>query len=493
MKKLQAVLFASFIILALSLVSYVALAQVNIGDDFLEVPTFEVAPTAGPVLSGSGVTMSAGNVVQDDNLRITTEATDVSGIETVLAVIKDGSGSTIVTITLYDDGVHGDGSPGDSIFSNTWNVGSTADGIYSIDIQMTDRLDNSSTVTNAISLNVGPALCTADSECLTSGDGDVCCVSTGLCAFSGCAVNSDCDDFDGSTIDTCNTATCPSVCQNTLITACTDNDNYCPSGCVIANDNDCSDITPPTVSITDPAIDGFSITVNTYIVVANATDTDSGISKVEFYVDSEASPRDTQLFDSPAGSGNYNWVFDASSLANGTHTLKVMAYDGVALSAVVLRTIDINRISAAPFNVQITAPADGSSYAISDTIGFTVHGEDDVAVIQLNLYSVTGGLFWTIATSSPSPTVQTGIAARSITRIPEAIIKYVDAPSGFRLPFISVAKAALSCITSSTTAYRDVYASAVDGDNQATLSGTIQIAIVTTTTSCINVNSGGGA
>ncbi|MCH7492375.1 hypothetical protein IID19_02145 [Patescibacteria group bacterium] len=491
MKVIKNLFFLSFLATGLSLVSYVALAQVNISD--FEVPTFEVAPTAGPVLSGSGVTMSAGNVVQDDNLRITTEATDVSGIETVLAVIKDGSGSTIVTITLYDDGVHGDGSPGDSIFSNTWNVGSTADGIYSIDIQMTDRLDNSSTVTNAISLNVGPALCTADSECLTSGDGDVCCVSTGLCAFSGCAVNSDCDDFDGSTIDTCNTATCPSVCQNTLITTCTDNDNYCPSGCVIANDNDCSDITPPTVSFKFPPSDGFPIDTINYDVVVYATDTDSGISKVEFYVDSEASPRDTQLFDSPAGSGDYISILDASSLTNGLHTLKVIAYDNVALQFIITRTVDINIISAAPFNVQITAPTDGSSYARSDTIQFAVHAEDDVAVTQLSLYSVTGGLFWTLATNGPSITVQAGIAARSISRIPEAIIKYVDVPSGFRSPFISIARAAEECTTSSTTVFRDVYASAVDGDSQATLSGTIQIAIVTTTTSCININSGGGA
>lgn len=56
-----------------------------------------------------------------------------------------------------------------------------------------------------------------------------------------CSADSDCNDSNALTIDSCqNPGTCSASCSNTPITTCTNNDGYCPSGCNLETDNDCS-------------------------------------------------------------------------------------------------------------------------------------------------------------------------------------------------------------------------------------------------------------
>lgn len=58
-----------------------------------------------------------------------------------------------------------------------------------------------------------------------------------------CTSNSDCNDADSCTIDSCtDPGTCSSSCTNTSITSCIDDDGCCPSSCNDSNDNDCSSI-----------------------------------------------------------------------------------------------------------------------------------------------------------------------------------------------------------------------------------------------------------
>ncbi len=52
-----------------------------------------------------------------------------------------------------------------------------------------------------------------------------------------CVIDSDCDDNDDSTEDTCSGT--PKECSNDEITDCTDGDSYCPSGCAYVDDDDC--------------------------------------------------------------------------------------------------------------------------------------------------------------------------------------------------------------------------------------------------------------
>jgi hypothetical protein len=61
-----------------------------------------------------------------------------------------------------------------------------------------------------------------------------------------CQTNTQCDDGDAATIDSCTGR--PKTCQHTAITECIEGDGQCPAGCITETDTDC----PPT--ITPPAI-----------------------------------------------------------------------------------------------------------------------------------------------------------------------------------------------------------------------------------------------
>ena len=52
-----------------------------------------------------------------------------------------------------------------------------------------------------------------------------------------CAANAECSDNDNSTNDECKGT--PKKCSNTKITACRSGDNYCPGNCTSSNDPDC--------------------------------------------------------------------------------------------------------------------------------------------------------------------------------------------------------------------------------------------------------------
>jgi len=65
-------------------------------------------------------------------------------------------------------------------------------------------------------------------------------ISGGAGSYSGtiepqCTLDSECNDNYNGTIDTCSSGNC----VNTDITDCLDDDNFCPSGCTTINDNNC--------------------------------------------------------------------------------------------------------------------------------------------------------------------------------------------------------------------------------------------------------------
>jgi len=63
------------------------------------------------------------------------------------------------------------------------------------------------------------------------------CVIKEILESSVCREDKDCDDGLNSTIDRCNTSI--KQCVNERISECKSRDNYCPSKCIHANDNDC--------------------------------------------------------------------------------------------------------------------------------------------------------------------------------------------------------------------------------------------------------------
>ncbi|MBW3538469.1 right-handed parallel beta-helix repeat-containing protein, partial [Candidatus Parcubacteria bacterium] len=99
-----------------------------------------------------------------------------------------------------------------------------------------------------------------------------------------------------------------------------------------------SDTTVPAVNITAPAND--ATVSGTTSVSANASD-NVGVTKVEFYLDNN--------LQSTATANPYNWSWDTTGTANGTHTLTAKAYDAAsntASSGPV--SVNINNATATP-------------------------------------------------------------------------------------------------------------------------------------------------
>ncbi len=94
-----------------------------------------------------------------------------------------------------------------------------------------------------------------------------------------------------------------------------------------------SDNTPPSVSITSPQ-NGQVVSGNITVEVA-ASDSESGISKVELYVDGNKVGEDT--------SAPYNFSIDTTTLSDGQHTLVAKAYDtagNIGTSSEISITVD---------------------------------------------------------------------------------------------------------------------------------------------------------
>jgi len=105
------------------------------------------------------------------------------------------------------------------------------------------------------------------------------------------------------------------------------------------------DVSAPTVDLTAPT-DGASVS-GVVDVTATASDTPSGVSKVEFYVDSDKKSEDTT---SP-----YSYSWDASTLS-GSHTVAVKSYDQAGnASSLHTHTVNViptdNTAPAAPINL----------------------------------------------------------------------------------------------------------------------------------------------
>lgn len=131
--------------------------------------------------------------------------------------------------------------------------------------------------------------------------------------------------------------------------------------------------TPPTVSISAPAPN--STVSGTTTVSVSAVD-DSGVTKVEYFVDGSLAATDTA---SP-----YSFGWNTSLVAVGPHTLMAKAYDAagnVGQSAAV--SVTVANDATAP-SVSITSPANGSS--VSGAITVNITATDNLGVAKVELY-----------------------------------------------------------------------------------------------------------
>jgi len=453
----------------LSLVAYVALAQST------EAPSFEVdSAPYGPDINSFSVFP---NPVLEGvtSVRFTMEVEDVSGVRSVSVMVTDISDNLIDTVVLYDDGQHSDGDLADGMFANVWDLPDLADGVYGVSVQATDTLGNVNPpsggyIENYNALIIGEGVCAGDSDC-TDPALSQCCY--GVCrGVNECTTDSDCADMNVCTVDICHTDGCPVVCENSEITSCNDNDGCCLSICDSTTDNDCGDTSPPVVSFINPSA-SETINITPYTMDVSAIDPESGIEKVEYYLDNLSGSLGTQWVISGSW---YSLPYDFSSL-NGNYTLLAVAYNNYGLTA--QASVDVVfsfPTGNAPFNVDVTAPVDGSTFPKGSVFTMTVHAEDDVDIASVSFFTETNGLISEVQVTRETDTsINTSlrVSADSLAYLDRAIESYTSESLGFKLPFISVAHAAElaqlgNCITTTNTYWDKLYAIAYDNENLAT-------------------------
>ena len=127
MKRTSQIFLAVIMSVVFLAFGYVVLAQ---------RPSFEIANEAPPTVGGLEVTPQA---IQNTPITIAVNASDVSGVASVLAYVMNGS-VEVAVVTLYDDGSHSDNGASDGRYGNQWNVGDNPEGAYRVEIQANDRL-----------------------------------------------------------------------------------------------------------------------------------------------------------------------------------------------------------------------------------------------------------------------------------------------------------------------------------------------------------------
>jgi hypothetical protein len=139
-----------------------------------------------------------------------------------------------------------------------------------------------------------------------------------------------------------------------------------------------ADTTAPTVSITAPA--GGATVSGTTTVSASASD-DVGVTKVEFYLDS--------VLQSTVTASPYNWSWNTTTAANGSHSLIAKAYDAAAnVGTSTTVTVTVSNTGTSTASETFTGTLSSSPTTKDFWIDVTATG-----TISLNLsWSGTAGL-----------------------------------------------------------------------------------------------------
>jgi PKD repeat protein len=91
---------------------------------------------------------SPGYVIPAETVTITARVTDEDGVSSVAAEVESPDETVLTTLTLYDDGSHGDRAAGDRVFGNSWTTPAVKQD-YVIDVAATDALGQGCTHDNA--------------------------------------------------------------------------------------------------------------------------------------------------------------------------------------------------------------------------------------------------------------------------------------------------------------------------------------------------------
>ncbi len=133
----------------------------------------------------------------------------------------------------------------------------------------------------------------------------------------------------------------------------------------------------PIVNITAPATNTTILVSNSITIKANASDTDGSIVKVEFY-------EGNNLLGTSVSSP---YTFDWSKTQTGTYTFTAKAYDNLNATKV-SDLIKINVVDNFLPTVKIVAPANDTSFVLTDPINITATAADSMGSIsKVEFYS----------------------------------------------------------------------------------------------------------
>lgn len=114
-----------------------------------------VTDTTPPAISNVTVAPSLAEI--GASLTITAAVSDLwSGLvaSSVVAKLQHPDGTDVATVSLYDDGTHGDSSPSDGLYTGQWTSTGSPEGLYYIDVSARDNSNNTRTVDNANSFTL---------------------------------------------------------------------------------------------------------------------------------------------------------------------------------------------------------------------------------------------------------------------------------------------------------------------------------------------------
>jgi YD repeat-containing protein len=137
------------------------------------------------------------------------------------------------------------------------------------------------------------------------------------------------------------------------------------------------DTTDPTVSLTSPT--PSSSVSGTITVSANASDTQSAIASVSYYLDSATTPFSVDV------TSPYNSSWNTASVANGSHTIRAVARDTAGREGSTTVTFTVNNTVADTTDptTSITDPTNGAT--VNGTKVVLATASDNVGVARVEL------------------------------------------------------------------------------------------------------------
>ncbi|MBU2539801.1 hypothetical protein KJ786_01405, partial [Patescibacteria group bacterium] len=132
---------------------------------FAQMQSFEIYPFGGH--SEPDITDISVIKVSSSLVKVTATITDISGVLSTGAIVKDSSGVERERGIMYDDGSHEDGSARDHIYSALFSIDSYPEGTFSVDLFAVDIFGNRADLTNVGEFLITPAATTETIELWT--------------------------------------------------------------------------------------------------------------------------------------------------------------------------------------------------------------------------------------------------------------------------------------------------------------------------------------